>query len=534
MKLNINILIPLLLMVSTMFASLLLYVKHDQEANKIIRKEALANMNLDITRLQNILHNQLTERKNNIAEARLNLSVTAMDTSIQTLLLATDEHSVIVANRYMWEGKQANTISDYDIDLAKHVLQNNIPNTFFKKHEDTLLTGYFPVVLQLENTPGLPVKRMGVLYIETSIATRLAFVRNRATVLSSTLAVAMLIMSLMVAYLLHITVSLRLTNLTTTVEKFAEGDLDTNISVTGNDELTVLSKAFKKMAKRIRHDIWRREEIEYNLKNLNETLEQRVKKRTKELEFKKQELLDSQSRAHHANKMTALGEMASGIAHEINSPLQVISILTYKIKKALKKEDSVVIDEATDKIDRATLQITSIVESLRMMSRDSSSDPFESIKISTIIDDATSITIERYKLNSIIFKINYHGNSQQVSITCQRLQVSQIIINLLNNAFDAVNDQIDKWITLDVYDFDNHITISVTDNGQGIKDENKDKIFTPMFTTKDIGKGTGLGLSISSEIAMHHGGSLSLDTESKHTRFILALPKQTTDKQFKK
>ena len=83
-------------------------------------------------------------------------------------------------------------------------------------------------------------------------------------------------------------------------------------------------------------------------------------------------------------------------------------------------------------------------------------------------------------------------------------------------------------------DIDNHITISVTDSGQGIKDENKDKIFTPMFTTKDIGKGTGLGLSISSEIAMHHGGSLSLDTESKHTRFILALPKQTTDKQFKK
>ena len=78
------------------------------------------------------------------------------------------------------------------------------------------------------------------------------------------------------------------------------------------------------------------------------------------------------------------------------------------------------------------------------MSRDSSSDPFDPIKISTIIEDATSITMERYKLNSIIFKINYHGSSQQVSITCQRLQISQIIINLLNNAFDAVNAQIDK------------------------------------------------------------------------------------------
>ena len=530
MKLNITLLIPLLLVVSTLFASLLLYIKQDQEANNTIRSDARSGMNLDITRLQNILYNLLTERADNIEEARLNLSVTAMDSSIKTLLLAGSDDSVIMANRYIWEGKQARKISDYDGEMAKQVIQSNAPETFFSTKDNTLLMGYYPVVLHLESGLGLPTKRMGVLYTEISIANKLAYARNRAAIFSITLAGAMLMVSLFVAYLLHIMISLRLTRLTTAVGKLASGDLNAKASMGGNDELTMVGNAFDDMTTMIRLDIRRRERAEHELQDLNKTLEQRVQERTEELELKKQELLDSQSLAHHANKMTALGEMASGIAHEINSPLQVISLLTYKLKKSILKTEPTDTEAITDKIDNATAHITGIVESLRKMSRDSSSDPFESIRISDIIKDATGITLERYRLKGINLKINCHDDCEKILLNCQRLQISQILINLLNNAYDAALAQTDKWITLDVRDIDDNIIMTVTDSGKGIQKELHGQIFEPMFTTKDIGKGTGLGLSISSEIAQHHGGNLKLDIESEHTCFILTLPKSGINK----
>ncbi|MCW8831447.1 MAG: HAMP domain-containing protein, partial [Gammaproteobacteria bacterium] len=338
MKINITFLIPFLLIISTTIASIAVYIKHDQQANKTIRKDALSRMKLDITRLQNILYNLLTERANNIEEARLNLSVTAMDQSIKSLLLIDDGHKIIMSNRYFWEGKQANNISGYEADTAKKVIDQNTPKAFFHGKDNALLTGYYPVVLQLESND-LPIKRMGTLYTEISIANKLAYAKNEAAVLSISLAIVMLIVTALLALLLHFMFSLRLSKLTKAVDKFAWGDLDASLSIGGNDELTVVGNAFNEMAKQIRKDIWLHEEAEYNLLQLNKTLEQRVQERTQELELKKQELLDSQALAHHANKMTSLGEMASGIAHEINSPLQVISILTYKARKSFKQSE---------------------------------------------------------------------------------------------------------------------------------------------------------------------------------------------------
>lgn len=530
MKLNITLLIPLLLVISTMFASILIYIKHDLEAGKNIRKEALSHMKLDITRLQNILYNLLTERADNIEEARLNLSVTAMGQSMQILLLTGEDHSVIMANRYSWENVHASTISMYDTNTAKKVVERNSPETIFQGEDEELLTGYYPVVLKLEDEHGLPVKRMGLLYTEVSMSNKLAYAKNEATILSMTLAVLMLIVAGIVALLLHFRISVRLTQLTSAVERFSWGDLDSSTSIGGNDELTVVGDAFNEMARHIKQDIWRREKVEYNLKNMTKILEQRVKERTEELEVKKQELLDAQAVAHHSNKMEALGEMASGIAHEINSPLQVISILTYKIKKLDPKSETKEIEESTDKIDQATELITNIVESLRKISRDSSSDPLENVKIIDIINDVVHISTERYKLKNIKLNINYHAQSEFTSLDCQRLQIAQIIINLLNNAYDAVLEQTERWIAINIFDDDNCIVITVTDNGSGIKKQDREHIFSPMFTTKDIGKGTGLGLSISREITHQHGGTLILDTNSENTCFKLTVPKHPSDK----
>jgi signal transduction histidine kinase len=104
------------------------------------------------------------------------------------------------------------------------------------------------------------------------------------------------------------------------------------------------------------------------------------------------------------------------------------------------------------------------------------------------------------------------------------IQISQVILNLLNNAFDAIQDATDKWIKIQTYIEHGQVQIRVTDCGHGISNEVAKKIMQPFFTTKPIGKGTGLGLSISKGIVEAHQGKLTIDTESKNTCFVITLP----------
>jgi signal transduction histidine kinase len=112
-------------------------------------------------------------------------------------------------------------------------------------------------------------------------------------------------------------------------------------------------------------------------------------------------------------------------------------------------------------------------------------------------------------------------------IECRKGQIAQVLLNLINNAaFELGKTQGERWIVLEFRDIGDQIEASVMDSGGGIKPEDKDKIFQAFFTTKQLGQGTGLGLSISKAIALDHGGSLELDSESQYTRFVLKLPKK--------
>lgn len=261
----------------------------------------------------------------------------------------------------------------------------------------------------------------------------------------------------------------------------------------------------------------------------NYELESLVRERTDELKVKETELLESHAREQHAGKMASLGEMASNIGHEINSPLQYISLVAYRTKNKIKAGDTEEISKLMDSITATTERISKVVESLRKLTRDSFNDPYENTPIKNIVEDVTGIIMERYRINGIDFEVRYLGNSENSSLTCQHIQIAQIIVNLLNNAFDAVKNRDEKWIHLEVDDSSDQVTFSVTDSGPGIPKELQVKVFEPLFTTKEIGKGTGIGLSISLEIAKKHKGSLILDKNSKTTRFVLYLPKVPVD-----
>jgi C4-dicarboxylate-specific signal transduction histidine kinase len=244
-----------------------------------------------------------------------------------------------------------------------------------------------------------------------------------------------------------------------------------------------------------------------------------------QLNDKEQELLTNQANAHHANKMASLGEMASGMAHEINSPIQEISLIAERVKRRTGKGNHNDTISAMDTIVISAHCASNIIESLRNLSRDSENDDFEPTRLGDVLKDATNISQERYKLNGIDFSIEYKNTNEDTTINCQRLQIAQILVNLINNAFDAVMSYEKKWIQIETIDFESSIVLAVIDSGHGISENIQNKLFNPMFTTKEIGKGTGLGLSISARIAEKHNGTLTVDNTYPHTRFVLTLPK---------
>jgi signal transduction histidine kinase len=225
-----------------------------------------------------------------------------------------------------------------------------------------------------------------------------------------------------------------------------------------------------------------------------------------------------------AGKLAALGEMAGGVAHEINNPLATIQMLSGQLREVSQEEmiDRGAIALMTQKIEATTHRITRIVTGLRTFSRDGRGDPVERADVGRIIDDALALCSERFRTQGIELRIVQPRAGLQFA--CRPTQIVQVLVNLMNNAFDAVEKLEHRWVELQVVEVGEWVDILVTDSGGGISQGVLDKMFQPFFTTKDIGKGTGLGLSLSKGLIESHEGSLFVDTECERTRFVIRMP----------
>jgi len=224
------------------------------------------------------------------------------------------------------------------------------------------------------------------------------------------------------------------------------------------------------------------------------------------------------------SKLSALGEMAAGVAHEINNPLAAIMAyageLLYRVKLGECPLETV--EKSAKSIERTSLRIAKIVRALRSFARDGEQDPPERISLSTLFNDALELSRERFRNNNVQLEVAIPDAS--ITLVCKPVPINQVILNLINNAFDAVQSLPEKWIKLDFAVTDAFTEIAIIDSGTGIPPQIQHNLMKPFFTTKPAGKGTGLGLSISQRILEGHGGSLTYDSTSAHTRFVIRLP----------
>lgn len=251
--------------------------------------------------------------------------------------------------------------------------------------------------------------------------------------------------------------------------------------------------------------------FERKIIDLNRTLEERVENRT-------QQLLDQQDILVSSAKLASVGEMASSIAHEINNPLAIIKMLSKKIQKNVNEEEI----RSLLKLDETVDRIAKIIKSLKLISRDDKGIDFEVICLEEVVLETIHLSESRFRNSGI--DIVHNLDNSKTFIFANYVQIAQVVLNLLNNSFDAVSDLNEKWVKINVKNELGNASLVISDSGSIESEDISDKIMDPFFTTKDIGKGTGLGLSISKNIVNKHDGDLYLDKLATKTTFVLNLP----------
>jgi PAS domain S-box-containing protein len=240
-----------------------------------------------------------------------------------------------------------------------------------------------------------------------------------------------------------------------------------------------------------------------------------------------QEDLDAaREQAIASARLSALGMMASGVAHEINNPLSIIHAMASDLGEMVAEQGSAspqVIARNSRVISETAERIAKIVKSLRQISREGASDPLRPTPLAKIVADTLEICRAKFRAHGV--ELILPQAIPELSVPCREVQIAQALLNLLQNALDAVLEgDGEHWVRLEIEPRHDSVALSVIDSGPGIPLEIRTRVMEPFFTTKPVGKGTGLGLSLSKTIAEDHGGSLEHGEDHGHTRFSMILP----------
>jgi signal transduction histidine kinase len=344
------------------------------------------------------------------------------------------------------------------------------------------------------------------------------------------------------------------------------GRMDQALSKAGVELYDQIDKA-DMLNKQLKIEIVERKRAEEELKVLNTTLEKRISERTRKLER-----LNSEIEAHrrdlekayedlklnqmtilHQDKMANIGQLAAGVAHDINNPIGFVANNLSELDSYIKdlclflalqdqtiaelrpdekqirmlsdKRSELQIDEMIGDLDdiiqeslEGTQRVNKIVQNLRDFSR-LDEDDYELADIHECLDSTINISGNELRYKAEV--VRHYGDIPQ--IFCYPGQLNQVFMNLLINAAQSMQDY--GQIEISTWQQDDSVFVRFTDTGSGMSEEVRDRIFEPFFTTKEVGTGTGLGLSITYDIIKRHDGDIRVESElGKGTTFVIRLP----------
>ncbi len=366
--------------------------------------------------------------------------------------------------------------------------------------KDWYLTAYEPI-------RDIAGKIIGILYVGI-LEAPYTDLRNKVVYSFFGIGVLGVFLVLLLSFFITTGIIRPLKNMVWATTKIAEGDFSLEIPIDAQDEIGRLAASFNHMLKRLK-------ESHQALEEYGRTLEQKVEQRTEELRKIQNQLMQSE-------KLASLGRLASGVAHEINSPLTGILTFSHLLMRKLK--DNPEMQKELELIVRETTRVSTIVRGLLDFARESKPQK-RPCQINELIIHTLSLVERQAAFQNI--KIIKNLDQQVPILLVDTNQIQQVFMNILLNAADAMPEGGNLQVSSLYQPGDDYVQIIFTDTGCGIPTENLDKIFDPFFTTKSDKKGTGLGLAVSYGIIERHRGHIEVQsTVGQGTTFVIKLPVQ--------
>lgn len=237
------------------------------------------------------------------------------------------------------------------------------------------------------------------------------------------------------------------------------------------------------------------------------------------------ELQIQKARNDYSSKLMTLGEVAANITHELGNPLAIIKGSVQVLESELADTPlSAIAKKKLADIDSTANRMGSIISGLKSISQSQGLN-LKNVRFLDLMEPVKEITAQKMKEKNISLIIN--GEESQVDLFCDDVQMSQVLLNLVDNAVDAISNNDLKWICVTYRPGFEWCEITVQDSGLAPGKEVKEKMMVPFFTTKREQKGTGLGLSLSEKIVREHNGVLSISDSEERTTFVIRLPRMT-------